>query len=156
MGFPQWLNSKESACNVGAAEDAGSLPELGWPPGGGHSNPLQYSCLENPMDRGAWRAIVQRVTQSLTQLKRFIMHSTYINTYIYIYIYIEREREREREKSPAPESQVWGLVPRPLKQSPEPRSPPKVTEPLCNYCQKPPGHHQQTFWPQIRQKCPLQ
>ena len=42
---------KESACNAG---DLGSIPGLGRCPGGGHGNPLQYSCLENPMDRGAW------------------------------------------------------------------------------------------------------
>ena len=50
--------------------DAGLTPGLGRSPGGGHGNPLQCSCLENPMDRGAWRAMVHRVTQSQTQLKR--------------------------------------------------------------------------------------
>ena len=44
-------DGKESACNVG---DLGSIPDLGRSPGGGHGNPFQYSCLENPMDRGAW------------------------------------------------------------------------------------------------------
>ena len=44
--------------------DTGSIPGLGRSPGEGHSNPLQYSCLENPMDRGAWHAIIHRVTQS--------------------------------------------------------------------------------------------
>ena len=43
------------------ARELGSIPGLGRSPGGGHGNPLQYSCLENPMDRGAWRGIVQRV-----------------------------------------------------------------------------------------------
>ena len=51
----------ESACNVG---DLGSIPGLGRSPGGGHVNPLQYSCLENPMDRGAWQAIVHGVARS--------------------------------------------------------------------------------------------
>ena len=51
MGFPGGSDSKESAYNVG---DLSSIPELGRSPGGGHGNPLQYSCLENPMDRGAW------------------------------------------------------------------------------------------------------
>ena len=46
--------------------DAGSIPGLGRSPAGGHSNPLQYSCLENPMDRGAWQATVHRVAQSGT------------------------------------------------------------------------------------------
>ena len=45
------------------------IPGLGRAPGGGHGNPLQYSCLENPMDRGAWRATVHGVTKSWTQLK---------------------------------------------------------------------------------------
>ena len=65
-GLPQWLSSKESACN---AEDTGSIPGWGRSPGGGHGNPLPYSCLENPMDRGAWWATVHRVTKSQTQLK---------------------------------------------------------------------------------------
>ena len=49
---------KEPACNSGDTGDTGSIPGSGSSPGGGHSNPLQYSCLENPMDRGAWRATV--------------------------------------------------------------------------------------------------
>ena len=65
MGFPGGSDGKESACNVG---DLGSIPELGRSPGGGHGNPLQYSCLENPMDRGAWRATVHGVTKSQTRL----------------------------------------------------------------------------------------
>ena len=48
-------DGKEFACSTG---DLGSIPGLGRSPGGGHGNPLQYSCLENPMDRGAWRAAV--------------------------------------------------------------------------------------------------
>ena len=48
------LDGKESACHVG---DLGLIPGLGRSPGGEHGNPLQYSCLENPKDRGAWRAI---------------------------------------------------------------------------------------------------
>ena len=49
--------------------DVGLIPGLGRSPGGGHSNPLQYSCLENPMDRGAWQATVHRIAKSQTQLK---------------------------------------------------------------------------------------
>ena len=56
---------------------AGLIPELGRSPGGGHGNPLQYSCLENPMDRGAWRATVHGGAQSRTQLKRLSMHGVY-------------------------------------------------------------------------------
>ena len=54
-GLPWWLRCKESACSAG---DPGSIPGLGKCPGGGHGNPLQYCCLENPMIRGAWQAIV--------------------------------------------------------------------------------------------------
>ena len=63
-GLPRWLSSKESACNAGAAGNVGSIPGLGRSPGGGHGNPVQYSCLENPMDRGAWQATVHRVVES--------------------------------------------------------------------------------------------
>ena len=52
--------------NAGDVRDMGLIPGLGRCPGGGHGNPLQYSCLENPMDRGAWGAIVHRVTESQT------------------------------------------------------------------------------------------
>ena len=62
-GFPKWLSSKESACNAG---NMGVIPGSGRSPGGGHGNPLQYSCLDNPMDREAWRAIVHRVAKSRT------------------------------------------------------------------------------------------
>ena len=51
------------------AGDSGLIPWSGRSPGGGHGNLLQYSCLENPMDRGAWRATVLRVTKSWTRLK---------------------------------------------------------------------------------------
>ena len=57
-------NGKESACKAGDTGEAGSIPGLGRCPGGGHGNPLQYSCLESPMDRGAWWATVHRVTES--------------------------------------------------------------------------------------------
>ena len=52
-GLPRWLSGKISACNAGDAEDMGSIPGSGISPGGGHGNPLQYSYLENPMNRGA-------------------------------------------------------------------------------------------------------
>ena len=63
MGFPGGSAGKESACNVG---DLGSIPALGTSPGEGHGNPLQYSGLENYMDRGAWQAAVHGVTKSWT------------------------------------------------------------------------------------------
>ena len=60
FGPHQWFSSKESSCNAGAAGGMGWTPGLGRSPGGGHGNPLQYSCLQNPKDRGAWRATVMR------------------------------------------------------------------------------------------------
>ena len=62
-GLPQWLKDKEAACNAGDTGDEGSIPGLGKSPGEGNGNLLQYSCLENSMDRGAWQATVQRVTR---------------------------------------------------------------------------------------------
>ena len=64
-GFLHGSGGKESACNVG---DMGSIPRSGRSPGEGHGNPLQYSCLENPMDRGAWWATVHGVAESWTRL----------------------------------------------------------------------------------------
>ena len=56
--------------NPPAMSSLGSTPELGRSPGGGHGNPLQYSCLENPTDRGAWWVKVHRIKKSQTRLKR--------------------------------------------------------------------------------------
>ena len=61
MDFPGGSDGKESACNTG---DPGSIPGLGRSSGEGNGNPLQYSCLENSMDRGAWRATVHEVAES--------------------------------------------------------------------------------------------
>ena len=58
LGFPDGSVGKESACNSGDTGDEGSIPGSGRSPGGGNSNPLQYSHLKNPMDRGAWQAKV--------------------------------------------------------------------------------------------------
>ena len=61
------------------AGDLGSIPGLGRSPGGGHGNPLQYSCLENPMDRGTWWATVHGVTKSRTQLRLTLSFSSYLH-----------------------------------------------------------------------------
>ena len=68
------LMVKNQPIKVGDVTAVGSIPGSGRPPGGGHGNPPQYSCLENPMDRGAWQTTVHRVAESRTQLKRL---STY-------------------------------------------------------------------------------
>ena len=59
---------KNPPANAGDARDAGLIPGLGRSPGAGNGNPLQYSCLENSMDRGAWWAMVHRVTKSWREL----------------------------------------------------------------------------------------
>ena len=64
--------------NAGDARDAGLIPGLGRCLGEGHGNLLQYSCLENHLDRGAWWAIVLRVARSGTQLKRLNMHALWL------------------------------------------------------------------------------
>ena len=61
-GLLQWLSSKESTCNAG---EMSSIPELGRSPGERNGNPLQHSCLGNPMDRGAWQATVHGVGKVL-------------------------------------------------------------------------------------------
>ena len=63
MGFPGGSDGKESTCNAG---DTGLIPGSGRSPGEGNGYPLQYSCLENAMDRGAWRAAVHGVPKSWT------------------------------------------------------------------------------------------
>ena len=64
--FPGGTSGKEPACNAGDIRDTGLIPGWGRFLEGRHGNPLQYSCLENPMDRGAWQATVRGVTKSQT------------------------------------------------------------------------------------------
>ena len=70
-GFPGGSDGKESACSAG---DLGLIPGSGRPPGEGNGNPLQYSCLGNPTDRGAWRATVHGVTKSQTVVTNTLLH----------------------------------------------------------------------------------
>ena len=74
-GLPGWLSGRESACDTRDTEDVGSILGSGRSPRGEHGNPLQYSCLENPMDKGAWRATIHRVAKSQMWLKRLSMHT---------------------------------------------------------------------------------
>ena len=69
------LTLKNPPACAGDVRDVGSIPGSGRFPGGRHGNPLQYSCLENPMDRGAWPATVHGVAQSPTRLKRHSSHA---------------------------------------------------------------------------------
>ena len=66
---------ENSPADAGDIRDAGSIPRSGRSLGKGHGSPLQYSCLENPMDRGAWWAIVHGVTERWTQLKQLSTHA---------------------------------------------------------------------------------
>ena len=66
---------KNLLINAGDIGDSGSIPGLERFPGGGHGNPLRYSCLENPMDRESWWTTVHKVSQSKTSLKQLSMHA---------------------------------------------------------------------------------
>ena len=68
------LTAKNLPANAGDARDVGSIPGSGRSPGGGHGNSLQYSCLENPMDRGAWWVTVHGVSESQARLKQLSTH----------------------------------------------------------------------------------
>ena len=68
------LAVKNPLANAGDMRDMGSIPGSERSPGGGHGNPLPYSCLENPMEKGAWWATVHGVTKNWTQLKRLSTH----------------------------------------------------------------------------------
>ena len=76
--FQVALVVKSPPANAGAIGNLGSIPGSGRSPGEGTGNPFQYSCLENPIDRGAWRAMVRGVTKSWTRLKQLSMHALYI------------------------------------------------------------------------------
>jgi len=66
LGLPQWLSVEKSACNVGDTSDTGLIPGSRRSLGGGNGSPLQYSCCENPMDRGAWWATVHGAAENQT------------------------------------------------------------------------------------------
>ena len=72
MGFPGGSDSKESACSAG---DLGLIPGLGRSPGEGNGNPLQYCCLGNPMDKGAWWATDHGVSKNQIQLSNTAAYS---------------------------------------------------------------------------------
>ena len=74
MGFPGGSDSKESACNV---EDLGLIPGLGRSLEEGNGNPIQYSCLDNPVDRRSWHAAVHRVAKSQTRLSNLAPRQTF-------------------------------------------------------------------------------
>ena len=73
--FQLGLVVKNLPANAGGIRDMASIPGSGRSPGGGHGHPLQYSCLENPMDRGVWQAAVHRVEKDWTWLKQLSLHA---------------------------------------------------------------------------------
>ena len=77
---------KESSCNAGDTGDAGSIPGSIRSPGEGNGNPLQYSCLGNPMDRRAWWAIVHEVTKSKTWLSNWAHIYLWINVFMLLFL----------------------------------------------------------------------
>ena len=80
MALPDGSAGKETACNAGDTRDTGLIPGSGGSPGKGNGNPLQYSFLENPMDKGAWQAIIQGVAKSRTQLSETKCTRTHTHT----------------------------------------------------------------------------
>ena len=87
MGFLGVSGNKESTCNIG---DLGLIPESGRSLGEGNGNPLQYSCLENSVDRGAWQATVHGVTESwicfsFDKLKLFLKHLNFSTGHHYTF-----------------------------------------------------------------------
>ena len=78
MQVPLGLSNEESPCNAGVAGDVGSISGSGRFSGRGYGTPLQYSCLENPMDRGAWQTIVYLIAKSRMQLKQLSVHACMI------------------------------------------------------------------------------
>ena len=100
--FPGGSDSKASACNAG---DPGLIPGSGRSPGEGNDTPLQYSCLENPMDGGAWWATVHRVTKNWTQLSNFTLFE-------YSHSIISKSTFSCSKNGPAAE--IWGRVWGPL------------------------------------------
>ena len=75
LGLPGWCSGKNLPVSAGDTRDAGRIPGLGRSLGGGNGNPLQYSCLKNFMDRGAWQVIGHGLAKSRTQLKQLTMHA---------------------------------------------------------------------------------
>ena len=93
-GLPWWLRGRESACNAGSTRDMGSIP--GRSPGGGNGNSFQYSCQENPVDRGAWWATVHGVEKRVMQL------SNWRHTHIWQtcpYFHWRRRNQNEKKKA---------------------------------------------------------
>ena len=85
---------KNLPANAGDVRDVGSISGFGRSSGGGHGDQPQYSCLENPMDRGAWWATVHRVAKNQTGLKRLSTHADIVLIAFYILLYLHVNNHR--------------------------------------------------------------
>ena len=103
-GLPRWLSDKEPPANAG---DAGSIPGSGRSPGGGHGNLLQYSCLEKPMDRGAWQATVHGVAES-----DIIDRLSLTPSLSSLYVPNKTQQKTEQSKNQIPNFQSLSVTPR--------------------------------------------
>ena len=78
---------KNPSANAGDIRHSALIPGVGRPHGGGHGNPPRYSCLQNPTDRGAWRATVHRVAKSQTRLEQLSTHAVQEDLFVYIFVF---------------------------------------------------------------------
>ena len=107
---------KNPPANVRDLRDVGSIPGSGRSPGRGHGNSLQSSCLENPMDRGAWKATVHKVAESQTQLKRLNTHASRTEVLwpvVFTYVYRAQQNSffKKIPKQKGIQPSYWELVP---------------------------------------------
>ena len=104
QGFPSGSDGKESTCNAG---DPGSIPGSGRSPGGGSGNPLQYSCLENSMDRGAWWAIVHGIIRVRHDWATNI-HTAINNTVVFQFRGMEEITQATVSRREVTHEETWG------------------------------------------------
>ena len=88
---------KNLPANAGDIRGTGAIPGLGRSPGEGNCNPLQYPCLVNPMDKGAWQAIVHGIVKSRTRLKRLSTHSTHKETFVTQGVHRSQESSKKKK-----------------------------------------------------------
>ena len=94
-GLPRWLHGKDSTCQYRDVGDVGLIPRLRRYPGVGNGNPFQYSCLENSMDRGAWRATVHGFTKSWPWLSDWAwIHKKY-RCLLFSIIYMRKQKKKK-------------------------------------------------------------
>ena len=112
MCFSSGAVVKNPPANAGDSRDVGSIPGLRRSPGIGNGNPLQYSCLENPMYRGAWQATVHRVTKSQTRLSDWARrsHTQTIKWLRFLHFKYHTSKKASSKKFSCKEFQHWNLL----------------------------------------------